>query len=57
MNRDVQCEVAASHGAACVDLGPVFNGPDLAVPNHLNAQDEMHVVADAILASGLDELE
>ncbi len=29
MLRDMQCEVAAAHGAKCVDLGLALHGPDL----------------------------
>ncbi|MEO5887073.1 MAG: SGNH/GDSL hydrolase family protein [Anaerolineales bacterium] len=56
MNRDVQCEVAAKHNAKCVDLGLALNGPDLLHPQDVNTQQAMQAVADAILASGLDEL-
>jgi len=57
MNRDVECLVAAAHHAKCVDLGAALNGSDLLQPQDVNTQDAMQKVADAILASGLDELQ
>jgi len=56
LHHDILCEVAATHGAACVDLRPVLNGPNLDKPQDANTQEAMQAVADAILASGLDEL-
>ncbi len=56
LHHDVLCEVAAKHGAVCVDLRPVLNGPNLDKPQDANTQEAMRAVADAILASGLDEL-
>jgi lysophospholipase L1-like esterase len=57
MLRDMQCEVAAAQHAVCVDLGLALNGPDLLVPMDVQTQAGMQAVADAILATGLDELE
>jgi predicted small lipoprotein YifL len=56
LHHDVLCEVAAKHGATCVDLRPVLNGPTLDKPQDVNTQEAMQAVADALLASGLDEL-
>ena len=56
LNREVACEVAAAHNAKCVDLGLALNGPDLLKPQDVNTQDAMQAVADAIVASGVDEL-
>ena len=56
MNRDVICEITAKHNAECVDLGLALNGPDLLRPQDVNTQEAMQTVADALLASGLDEL-
>jgi lysophospholipase L1-like esterase len=56
INREVACEVAAAHNAKCVDLGLALNGPDLLKPQDVNTQDAMQAVADAIVASGVDEL-
>jgi lysophospholipase L1-like esterase len=56
MQRDMECEVAADHHALCVDIALALNGPDLLVPRDGNTQAAMQAVADAILATGLDEL-
>ena len=56
LDRDIECEVAMAHHAVCVDLGVALNGPDLLTPNDVNQQATMQQVADAILATGLDEL-
>ncbi len=56
MYHDMQCEVAVAHHAVCVDLGHALNGPDLLIPNDVNSQATMQAVADAILATGLQEL-
>jgi len=56
LHHDVLCEVAAKHEAVCVDLRPVLNGPNFDKPQDANTQEAMQAVADAILASGLDEL-
>lgn len=54
--HEVLCDVAAEHGARCVDLRPVLNGPNFDQPQDVNTQAAMQAVADALLASGLDEL-
>lgn len=56
LHHDVLCEVAAKHGAKCVDLRPVLNGPNFDKPQNVNTREAMQMVADALLASGLDEL-
>jgi lysophospholipase L1-like esterase len=56
MHHDVLCEVAAKHGAKCVDLRPVLNGPNFDKPQDVNTPEAMQAVANALLASGLDEL-
>lgn len=56
LHHDVLCEVAAKHGATCVDLRPVLNGPNFDKPQDVNTQEAMQAVADALLASGLDDL-
>jgi len=56
LHHGVLCDVAAKHGATCVDLRPVLNGPNFDKPQDVNTQEAMRAVADAILASGLDEL-
>ncbi len=57
MMRDTECQVADAHHARCVDLGLALNGPDRLVPVDTNTQESMQLVADTILATGLDELE
>jgi GDSL-like lipase/acylhydrolase family protein len=57
MHHDELCEVAAEYSAACVDLRPVLNGPNFDRPADINTQESMQAVADALLASGLAELE
>lgn len=56
LSPDVLCEVAAKHGATCVDLRPALNGPNFDKPQDVNTQEAMQAVADALLARGLDEL-
>ena len=56
LHHEILCEVAAKHGAKCVDLRPVLNGPNFDKPQDVNTQEAMQAVADALLASGLDEL-
>jgi hypothetical protein len=56
LHHDVLCDVAAKHGAKCVDLRPVLNGPNFDKPQDVNTQEAMQAVADALLTSGLDEL-
>lgn len=56
LHHDVLCEVAARHGATCVDLRPVLNGANFDKPQDVNTQEAMQAVADALLASGVDEL-
>jgi hypothetical protein len=56
LHHEILCEVAAKHGAKCVDLRPVLNGPNFDKPQDVNTQEAMQAVADAVLASGLDEL-
>lgn len=56
LHHDILCDVAAKHGAMCIDLRPVLNGPNHDKPQDGNMQEAMQAVADALLASGLDEL-
>lgn len=56
LHHEILCEVATKHGAKCVDLRPVLNGPNFDKPQDVNTQEAMQAVADALLASGLDEL-
>lgn len=56
LHHDVLCEVAVKHDAVCVDLRPVLNGPNFDKPQDESTKEAMQAVADALLASGLDEL-
>ena len=56
-HHDALCAVAADHDGLCVDLRPVLNGPDLDQPRDVNTQEAMQAVADALVATGLPELE
>ena len=55
LHHEILCEVAAKHGVICIDLRPVLNGPNFDKPQDVNTQAAMQAVADALLASGLDE--
>ncbi|SDS02817.1 hypothetical protein [Jiangella sp. DSM 45060] len=50
------CAAAADHDAACVDVRPIVNGPGLDQPGNENSPAVMQGVADALAATGLDEL-
>lgn len=56
MHHDSLCAAAAAHGATCVDLRPVLNGPDFTTPQNVNTQDAMQRVADAVIAQAIVEL-
>ena len=57
LHHDALCAAAETHDAMCVDLRPVLNGPDYTAPADVNTQESMQAVADALLASGLGELD
>lgn len=57
MHHDALCAAAAAHGATCIDLRPVLNGPDFSTPQNVNTHDAMQRVADAVIAAGLVELD
>ena len=57
LHHDTLCAAAAEHGDACVDLRPVLNGPGLDEPRDVNTQEAMQAVADALVESGLAELD
>jgi lysophospholipase L1-like esterase len=56
-HHDALCAVAAEHDGLCVDLRPVLNGPDLRQPRDVNTQEAMQAVADALVATGIPELD
>ena len=55
--RDATCAAAEEHDAICVDVGPILNGATLDRPVDENSRASMQAVADALLATGLPELE
>lgn len=57
MHHDALCAAAAVHGATCIDLRAVLNGPDFTTPQNVNTQDAMQRVADAVVSAGLPELD
>lgn len=57
LHHDALCAAAAEHDDVCVDLRPVLNGPTLDQPQDVNTQHAMQAVADALVASGLQELD
>ena len=52
-----QCDAARQHGAICVDVRPILNGPTLDQPVDENSEESMQAVADALLATGLPEFQ
>jgi hypothetical protein len=52
-----ECHAARTHDATCVDVRPVLNGPTLDQPVDETSPASMQAVADALLATGLPELE
>lgn len=56
MHHDALCEAAATHGATCIDLRPVLNGPDFTTPQNVNTQDAMQLVADAVIAQARSDV-
>jgi hypothetical protein len=49
------CDAAQAHGAVCVDVRPILNGPKLDQPVDENSTESMQAVADGLLAAGLPE--
>lgn len=57
LHHDALCAAAQAHAAVCVDLRPVLNGADFAIPADVNTQESMTEVARALIDSGLAELD
>lgn len=55
--RDALCDTATKHHAICVDAGRILNGPKLDQPRDENTPAAHQAVADALLATGLPELD
>ena len=53
---DAMCAAATKHGAVCVDVRPLLNGPTMDQPVDENSAASMHAVADALIATRLPEL-
>ena len=51
------CETAEAHEAQCVDVRPILNGPDLDEPTDENSPENMQAIADALIETGLPELD
>jgi hypothetical protein len=54
---DAMCDAAAAHGAACIDVRPIINGPSMDQPGDEEADSTMQGITDALMATGLPELE
>jgi len=54
--NDAACDAARAHQASCVDVRRVLNGPTLDQPVDENSAASMQAVADALLATGIREL-
>lgn len=50
------CDAASGHGAVCVDVRPILNGPTLDQSVDENSDATMRALADALIAEGLPEL-
>jgi hypothetical protein len=53
---DAMCDAAMKHGAVCVDVRPLLNGPTMDQPVDENSAASMRAIADALIATGLSEL-
>jgi hypothetical protein len=53
---DAICDAAAAHGAKCVDVRPLLNGPNLDQPTDENSAANFQAIADALVDTGLPEL-
>jgi hypothetical protein len=51
------CDNAEVHGAVCVDVRPVLNGPDFEQPVNDSSQESMDAVAELLVQTGAHELE
>ena len=50
------CESASAHGAGCVDVRPILNGPKMDQSVDENSPQSMQAVSDALARTGLPEL-
>ena len=54
---EAQCAAAVEHGAVCVDVRPIETGPNFDQPGDDYSAATMRAIADALIATGLPELE
>ena len=54
---DAVCDAAEAHDAVCVDVRPLLNGPSMLEPAQEESPEAIRAVADALIASGIDELD
>jgi hypothetical protein len=55
--NEANCGAADEHGAQCVDVRPIVNGPSMDEPGRDDTPEVQQVIAEALLATGLPELE
>jgi hypothetical protein len=53
---DAMCHSAQAHGAVCVDVRPVLNGPGFEQPVNDSTQESMEAVADLLIDTDIPEL-
>lgn len=54
---DAMCGAAEAHDAVCVDVRPMLNGPSMLEPAQEESPEAIRAVADALLATGIDEID
>jgi hypothetical protein len=54
---DEMCRAARAHGGECIDVRPIINGPTMDQPGDENSPESMRAITDALIASGVPELE
>jgi hypothetical protein len=55
--NEANCDAADAHGAQCVDVRPIVNGPSMDQPGRDDTPAAYQAIAEALLATGLPELE
>ena len=54
---DAMCDAAAADNAVCVEVRPILNGPSMDQAVDENSPDSMRSITDALIATGLPELD
>ena len=54
---DAVCGAAKKHAGRCVDVRPILNGPAMDQATDENSLENMQAIADALVATGLAELD